>query len=533
MATHKTILRKTIQVGTSTLLSRVLGIIREMLQVRYLGLGMDSDAFITAFKIPNSLRKIFAEGALSAAFIPTIIHMVKYESTERASKLMSASFLMFEGMLALVCLGIFAFPHEVLHAVASGFSDTVIDAAVPYVRILISMILFISTSSLLAGALQSVHHFFIPAIAPAILNVIYITGLVLGLLYNLPVIYLCYFILAGSMLNLVLHVMVYMRYGFSFSIPDRETLYSLWLLLKRFLPFMLSMSIMEINFFVDTAFASYLALGTTSLLYYANRLMAIPLGVFAAAFSTILLPHFSRVSLYAPRRLNFYLYEAMKLILWITIPAALWLAYFAPEIYTTLFVSKKFPIEAVPEACYILLAFLVGLSAFSLNKILLNLYYSLHDSQVPTIASIISTGVNVAGDFVLMQFFRGAGLALATSLAGIAQTLVLLYFLQQRYHFNLYLGRVVDFLVRYALQLAILAPGFIVAHVLTKSVLTKFVVSGALSAMLPTFISATFVSDFLLQGIGFWLWTGPIVILWVLLIGLTRKMVGYRLFFID
>lgn len=524
MATHKSILKKTIQVGSSTLLSRLLGITREMLQVRYLGLGIESDAFITAYKIPNSLRKIFAEGALSAAFIPTIIHLVKHESREQANKLMTASFLLFEGALGLVCLGIFLFPHAVLKAIAYGFDDVVIASAVPYLRVLISLILCISSSALLAGALQSVHHFLISALAPAILNLFYISGLVLGIYYNLPVMYLCYWILAGSVVNFILHIIVYLRYGFGFARPTADTWQHVRILLTKFLPFTLSMSVMEINFFIDTSLASFLAVGSVSLISYGGRLMNIPLGVFATAFSAILLPHFARVSLYAPRRLHFYLFEAMKLIIWVTIPATMLLAYFSPEIFISLFVSKKFPITAVPEACAILSAFLVGLCAFSLNKVLLNLYYSLHDTQIPTIVSLLATAVNVGCDLIFMHIWGAAGLALATSLSGITQTIALLYFLRRRYHFNLYGAYLWRFLLWYSIQLLLLTPLFMALHFLTKKTLAQ---------LLPLMLANERVVSFFMQGVGFWIWTGPIVLLFIATLFFTRHIAGYRLFYVE
>lgn len=533
MATHKSILQKTIHVGSSTLLSRVLGIAREMLQVRYLGLGIESDAFITAFKIPNSLRKIFAEGALSAAFIPTMVHTVKHESRQQANRLMTGSFLLFEGALAILCFLIFLFPHAVLKAIAYGFDESVIASAVPYLRVLISLILCISSSALLAGALQSVHHFLISALAPAILNMFYITGLLLGMWYNLPVMYLCYFILAGSLFNFILHLIVYFRYGFGFAMPNQETKEQLKHLFTKFLPFLLSMSVMEINFFIDTSLASFLAVGSVSLINYGGRLMGIPLGVFATAFSSILLPHFARVSLYAPKRLNFYLFEAMKLIIWVTIPATLLLAYFSPDIFITLFVSKKFPMSAVPEACAILSAFLVGLCAFSLNKVLLNIYYSLHDTQIPTLVSVAATAVNLAGNLILMQFLGAAGLALATSISGIVQTLILLYYLRERYHFNLYGAHLWRFILRYGMQLAAVVPLFIATHWLTKKVLAQLLAQIMIPGMSVFHVTSAELVLFFMQGLGFWFWTGPLVLVFIVLLFMTRQWAGYRLFFVE
>lgn len=516
---RKFILKKTIEVGASTLVSRVLGIIREVLQVHFLGVGPFSDAFIAAFKIPNSLRKIFAEGALSSALTPTLVHIQKFQSQQAVSQLMTLCFLIFEGLLFFIALGIYLNPGTVLWFVAPGFSPEIIAYATPFLRILMPMILFISSSALLAGVLQTSHHFLIPALAPVILNVTYIAGLLLGIYKGFSVETLCFLIVIGSIINFVLHLLAYWRFNFGFAMPDEQAWTNLKRLLSKFFPFMLSMSVMEINFFIDNQFASYLPTAVT-LMHYGNRLMGIPLGVFAMAFSTILLPHFSRVSLYAPKRLTFYLYESAKFILWVTLPASLLLAYFAQDIYRTLFVSSKFPAAAVPEAAAILSAFVLGLFAFSLNKILLNLFYALHDAQIPTWTSIVATTCNAIGNYVLMQKYGATGLALSTTMSGYIQMFFLLYFLKKRYHFVFYAKYFWHFVVRYTAQLLIAGAAFLIVHSIVYRWLSAFVANN------PKMV-------FFISGLGFWFWTGPLVALAALWIWYTRKAFGYKLHFID
>jgi putative peptidoglycan lipid II flippase len=515
---RKFILKKTIEVGASTLVSRILGIVREILQVHFLGVGIYSDAFIAAFKIPNSLRKIFAEGALSSALTPTLVQIQKFQSIDAVNKLMSLAFLIFEGILFSIVLGIYAFPSQVLWFVAPGFAPETIAFAVPLLKILTPMILFISSSALLAGVLQTSKHFLIPAIAPVVLNIAYIAGLLLGIYRGFSVETLCFLIVVGSVINFCLHLLAYWHFHFGFALPDTQAFKNLRSLLGKFFPFMLSMSVMEINFFIDNQFASYLPTAVT-LMHYGNRLMGIPLGVFAMAFSTILLPHFSRVGIYAPKRLTFYLYESAKFILWVTLPASLFLAYFSQDIYRTLFVSQKFPITAVPEAASILGAFVIGLFAFSINKILLNLFYALHDTQVPTWASIIATSSNAVGNYILMKLYGATGLAMSTTIAGFIQMFFLLFFLKKRYHFIFYLKEFGRFVLRYAAQVFLAWTAFLFVHTLIYKLIT-YKASPALYV-------------FLINKIGFWLWTGPLVACMACLIWFTRKYFGYKLHFID
>jgi putative peptidoglycan lipid II flippase len=276
---------------------------------------------------------------------------------------------------------------------------------------------------------------------------------------------------------------------------------------------------MEISLFVDTIFASYLPEGSISLIYYANRFMGIPLGVFAVTLSTILLPHFSRISTYAPKRLNFYLLESAKLVFWVTIPCTLVTILLADKIFITLFLSNSFSAAQAHEAGSILIAFMIGLFFFAFNKILLNVFYALHETKVPTIISIIATVINIGLNIVLINPLRGMGLALATTLAGIIQTFLLLYFLRTRFGFHGYIHQWGVFLVRYGMQLSIVVVGFLALYA---------GITGSIQTWLPAPIA-----QFFLNKIGFWLWVGPLCLIAGLVLYFYRRLFGVRLYFLD
>lgn len=517
-STKNSILKKTIQFGASTFISRMLGLLREILQARLLGVNAESDAFVAAFKIPNSLRKIFAEGALTGAFVPTIVSILKRDGRKSVNDLMTASFIVFEGILLTLCLFIFFFPYITVKLIVWGFSPEKIAYAVPFLRILIAFILFISSSALLSCALQAVNRFFIPAFAPVILNIFFIAGVLVCLWTGVSLNYLCGFIIAGSVAAFFMHLLAYFRANFSFGSLNQQAWHNFRGLITKFLPSMFGMSVVEINLFVDSTLASFLHTGAYTLLYLGSRLMQIPLGVFGVAFSSILLPHFSHVGTYAPKRLGFYILEAAKLVLWVTIPAAIFMMFFANKIFLTLFVTPKFPVTRVPEASYILIAALIGLFFFSLNKILLNIFYSLHDTHAPTITSIIFTLFNISASLILMRTLGAAGLALATSLAGLMQTLSLIYYLHTKYKFQLHEKYFFDFAWRYGLQLAVVMPIFWLIH----HYLGKFI-----SLFLPN------LSLFLLAKTGFWLWTLPLMACVFIVLYFTRKLFGLRTHFLG
>ncbi|MFI5332722.1 MAG: murein biosynthesis integral membrane protein MurJ [Candidatus Babeliales bacterium] len=537
----KSILTKTLQVGGSTAISRLLGVAREVLLGNYLGASALLDAFITAFKIPNSLRKIFAEGALSASFVPTIVTMMKSGDKEHANAFMTRSFVVIEGILIAVCALIFWQAQGVIRGIMPGWfigHESVsfcgfpipaawlglgealpqVATAVLFLRILIAFIVFISSSALLASVLQAVNHFFVPAFSPILLNLFFIAGVLIGWLGGYSPVVLCVFILLGGLVQFLMHLWVYCKLGFGFSTAyDAQAEVYFRQVLIKFFPCLLSMSLMEISLFIDTSFASYLPAGSITLIYLANRFMGIALGVFAVAFSTILLPHFSRISTYAPQRLSFYMLEAAKFVFWVTVPVVIMMSFFAGNIFHTLF-SKFTEIQA-HEAGHILIAFLLGLFFFSLNKILLGVYYALHNTRTPALIAFASTLVNIGFNALLMNYYQGTGLALATSLAGLMQTMLLLLFLRIHFDFKIYAYPFMDFARTYCLQLFV---------ILLPMVGVYYGISWLISSLFSSSLT-----HFFLNSLGFWFWVGPLCGLSFLIIFYTRKWFKVQLYFLD
>lgn len=548
---NRSVIAKTKQVGSLTLISRLFGLARELLMARFLGAGLVSDAFVTAYKIPNSLRKIFAEGALSAAFIPTLVKVVKKEGPHKVGPLMSLAFLVFEGVLFALCALIFWKAGLVIKLIAPGWFITpgaiaveqtpsllggllhfiapawyVMGAqemqgalAITYLRILIAFILFLSSSALLTGALHSVNHFYVPAVSPVLLNIVFIAGILVCMAFGLPVEVLCYFILFGGLLQFLLHIGVYFKLRFGFARITHDTWHHFYDIFKKFIPCLFSGSIMEINLFVSTSLASYLPKGSISLIYYANRFMGIPLGVFAVSLSTILLPFFSHIGTYAPKRLSYYLYETIKLIFWVTVPMSLVMGALSEKIFLTLFLSNKFSYAHVHEAGIILIAFLLGLFFFSLQKILLNLFYSMHDAITPTYIALFVTLCNYIFCKTFAPLFGAFGLALAFTCSSVVNTAVSLFFLRKKFNFNYYFNHLFAFARNCLMQFAaILLPAMIVYVIILHT----------LPALLPEM-----ASNFLVNKIGFWFWVSPLVVLVFLALQHTRKWFNIRLAFLD
>jgi len=518
MLSTKKIIRKTIEVGVPTFFSRCFGIFREVLMVRYLGASGLSDVFLTAYKLPNSLRKVFAEGALSAAFIPTVVNTLHHKNNHAIAGIMGLGFLCFEGTVIILCALTMIYAQQVVHGIAPGFSPEQVALAIPMVHILMPMIFFISSSALLAGALQAVGHFFVPAFAPIMMNFIFIMGIVTCLYFNLPVTVLCWFILFAGFAQFIAHVIQYKRLNFTIGYPNRNDWTIFASIIGKFLLCLPSVSLMEIALLIDTRFASMLAPGSISLFFYANRFIGIPLGIFAVAFSTILLPHFSRVHTYSPRRLHFYLLESAKFIFWVTTPIALLMGFFAHDIFITIFLSKKFTLTQSYEAGNILIIFVFGLFSFSLNKIILNIFYSMHATWVPALSAFATTAINIGLNILLVDAFQTVGLATAIVIAHMVQTILLLFILNIKYNFRIYLYPFIIFVKNYLLQLTIFSIAFLGIYYAIHHCISLY---------------CTQYSEFFLIKIGLWLWVAPLATIFFILLWYLRKRFNVRLHFLE
>lgn len=524
IANKKSILKKAAQVSGSTMLSRVFGIIRELMLANFLGVGVMSDAFIIAFKLPNSLRKIFAEGALSAAMVPSVVQTLRQKNIKSVNKLTTLAFLVFEGVLIGLCFFVVLFPNPIIKLCAPGFSPEKMIFCAKLLKILMPFVFFISSSALLAGPLQAIGHFFVPAISPVLINIIFIGSMLICTAFGLPIEVFCYFVLLAGLLQFLLHLFMYFRLGFSFEKYDSETKLSFWHVIKKFVPCLFSMSVVELSLFIDTSFGSYLPDGSVSLINYAERFMNIPLSVFGVAFSTILLPHFAKLTLYAPKRIKFYLLEATKFIFWMAIPVVVMMMFFSTNIFSTLF-YKKFTFAQTGEAGAILVAYLFGVFFFSINKILLNVFYSFHSMWIPTIISIGGTVTNLLMNMLFIRIFlylglshASIGLAVATTTSAVVQTVLYIILLNRVFHVKFYLGKFTEFLLKYTLQLSfIFAIMYFIYNFAYKIV-------GALTGKHAAFFLTKF---------GFWLWVGPLALFTFLLLYYTRKIFNIKLYFLD
>lgn len=516
LMSRKSLMKKTLQVGGATLMSRMLGVTRDVLLSRFLGLGVVSDAFITAFKIPNFFRHIFAEGALSAAFIPQVVKMVHEKRQEDVASLITSVFLFFEGIVALMCVGVFVFGDRVTWVLAPSFSAQQHAATVPMVRILFPLLLFFSSNALFAGALQAVNWFAIPAFGQVIINLGWIVSLLICIKYNFSVITFCYCVIAASAVQLSVQIFAFHKAGLRFAWPTRSGLTHLRAVLKRFIPGLAGVSIQEVNLLLDMTIASAFAVGSITIIYQANRFMQIPLGVFAVALSTTLLPYFSRVALYAPRRLEYYLLEVSKFVTWVIVPLMLFLMFFSNEIFSLLMLKGKGTPEQIIMAQNTLMIYCSGLIFFSLNRVLSSIFYSLHDTRTPVRATLAQGAVKLSGDVISIYWGGIYMMAASTVAAGVVLTGVYLYQLRRVHNFRFFPAPFFEFVGRYLIHLICALSLFFVTNYLFFA---KIIGS-------PWEL-------FFTQGLGFWMFTISLFCFTMGFLFITKDFFKVKVYFLN
>ena len=526
LLSRRDVLFKTVYIGISTLASRFLGLARERLQLIFLGVGPISDAFITAFRIPNSLRKIFAEGVLSASFIPTFIKVQHKEGTDEAFRLLSTVFLLMQTLIIALCCLVVYHAEPIMYLLVPGWAQqTNIHAeqfvyALLFLKILIFYIVFISASSLLAGALQGLHHYTVPAWSQAFLNVLWIGELALCIYFDLPIIVIVFSALLNGFLLVLVHLYAYKRcMNGKWLLPTRKTWRYVYEVLQKFLPSLISVGAIEINIFIDQSLASYLPYGSVTLLHYAWALVRIPIGVFAVAFSTILLPQITRLHTKNPKRVSFYLFEAIKLIICVTLPAMGLMILFSFDVINTFFGFDPRHLHLVMVAQKLLIAYASGLFFFCLNKILLSVLYGLHENKTSAFISLLSAFLNTAIIWFLLDIVGIVIIPVATVIACVVQTGLFLWILHKRFGINVSYHKLIIFIRRLLLSYM---PTVLLGLVLYR--VAFLIILG---------LPATTLKTSLLYGYAYWLWVAPVCGLTALVWFVSRHFFKIKLYFID
>ncbi|GMV54476.1 MAG: putative lipid II flippase MurJ [Betaproteobacteria bacterium] len=419
-----------------TLASRILGFVRDFVIAREFGAAAVTDAFFVAFRLPNLLRRMFAEGAFSQAFVPLLSEYRNRLGPEATRALVDrVSGLLALALTLVTVVGILAAP-LIINVSAPGFSSEPDKFALTVLltRITFPYILLISLVALAAGILNTWSRFSVPAAGPVLLNLSFIgMALFAAPYFDPPVLALAWAVVLGGILQLALQLPALARIG---MLPrPRLDMHHAGVrrVLKLMAPALLGVSVSQISLVLNTIFASFLPHGSVSWLYYADRLMEFPAGLLGAALGTILLPSLSR--LHADARAEEFsdlLDWGLRLTLMLTLPAALALALLATPLIATLFQHGAFGAQDVGETGRALVAYSLGLVGLIAVKVLAPGYYARQDIRTPVRIALVTLAVTQLLNCAFVIPFAHAGLALSIGLASCVNAGLLLRGLLRR-----------------------------------------------------------------------------------------------------
>lgn len=434
--TGRGLLRSTGVIGAMTMISRVLGLVRDMVFSRLFGADWAMDAFVIANRIPNTLRRFFAEGAFSQAFVP-VLNEVRERGDERAVRQLTDAVAGTLGLalFVLTLVGVIAAPVLVI-VFAPGFLDEArtLDLAGLMLRFTFPYVLFISLTALAAGLLNTYGRFAVPAFTPVLLNVVLIGfALFVSPLFEPPTLALAFGVFVAGVVQLAFQLPFLKAIG---HVPRPRWGWhdaTVRKIGRLMVPAIFGSSVVQINLIIDNMLASLLGEGRLTWLYFSDRLMEFPLGVFGIALATAILPSLSR---------NFAsddgetfaatLDWAMRLVVLIAVPASLGLALLAGPLVTTIFYGGLFDTFDVQMARASLWAFSAGLLAFISIKVLAPGYFARQDMKTPVRIALVALVVNLACNLLFIAVLieleieaTHAGLALATTVAAFVNAALL------------------------------------------------------------------------------------------------------------
>lgn len=404
-----------------TLLSRLLGFVRDIVFARMFGAAAGMDAFLVAFKIPNFLRRMFAEGAFSQGFVPVLSEYKKQRSPDEVRELVDrVAGTLGLALFALTAVAVVAAPLLIL-LFAPGFAgdDGRLLLAEQMLRITFPYLLFISLTACAGGILNTYGRFAVPALTPVLLNLsLLASAFWLAPRMEQPIIALAWGVFIAGVAQLLFQLPFLKRLG----LLPRPRLGLRHEGVRRILrlmgPALFGASVTQLNLLIDTLLASFLVTGSVSWLYYSDRLVEFPLGVFGIALATVILPSLSqRHAETDPKAFSATLDWALRWVVVIGVPAAVGLLVLAAPMLATLFQYDAFSAHDVSMAARSLMAYAVGLLGFMLVKVLAPGYFARQDTRTPVRVGMVAVATNVVLNLLLIGWLAHAGLALATSLA--------------------------------------------------------------------------------------------------------------------
>jgi len=433
---RQSVARSTTLVSSATFVSRLFGLFREQVFAFIFGAGLSTDAFVAAFRIPNLLRDLFAEGALSAAFVPVFTDYLVNKNKKEAFRLGN---LVLNGLLlivgVIVVIGVLTTPW-IVDIIAPGFGSIPGKSGMTALmaRIMFPFLLLVSLAAVAMGMLNSLRHFGVPAFAPVLFNLgMILAGFFVCPFFHPPVVGMAIGVLLGGLGQWAFQIPALRREGYRYQpiLAFRDP--GVRRIIALMTPAVLGLASTQINIFVNTLIASYLKQGSLSYLSYSYRLMYFPLGVFGVAVATVTLPI---VATFAAKRdipnVLATCASSLKLVFFLTLPSIFFLSVAAKPIISVLYQHGVFKYADTVFTSQALLFYCLGLFAYASVRVVAPVFYAMGDTKTPVKVSVVSVVVNVALNLAFMKPLGFRGLALATSISAVVNMLALVTLLRHR-----------------------------------------------------------------------------------------------------
>ncbi|MDR5876192.1 murein biosynthesis integral membrane protein MurJ [Vreelandella gomseomensis] len=429
------LMRSGLIVSAMTMLSRVMGLARDVVVAALLGAGDGADAFFVAFKIPNFLRRLFAEGAFNQAFVPVLSEYSTQRNKQEIRELLNAVAGSLTAILALItALAMLGAPWLIwLFAPGFGRDPEKLAMTADMLRLTFPYLLLISLTAFAGSVLNTWNRFAVPAFTPVLLNLSLIgAALLLTPLMEAPAMALAWGVLIAGVAQLVFQVPFLLRLGLMPTPWPNLAHEGVRRILKLMGPALFGVSVSQINLLLDTVLASLLAAGSVSWLYYSDRLVELPLGVFGVAIGTVILPALSkRHADQSSAHFSVMLDWAIRMVLLLGLPAALALVLLAEPLLITLFHYGAMTDTDIQMAAMSLRAYAVGLVAFMLIKVLAPGFFARQNTKTPVKVAVVAMVANMVFNLMLVWPLAHAGLALATALSAFLNAGLLGYLLRR------------------------------------------------------------------------------------------------------
>ncbi len=432
---NRTVAKSASVIGLATLISRLLGFLRDIVIARLFGVYVYAQAFVIAFRIPNLFRDLVGEGATNAAFVPVFSEYATRHTKEEFWELANVVLNLLLIILMLITILGIIFSPVIVRLIAPGFSASPekLAATIKLNRIIFPYILLISLSAYSMGLLNSLKDFTVSAFSPCLLN---ISIIIFAMLFGEGVKGLALGVLTGGVLQLAVQIPVLYKKGFRLKRPKTLNHPAAQTIGRLMLPRLLSSCIYQLNNFVDSIFGSLAWIvgeGGVAVLYFSYRLIQFPLGVFSNALSQAILPTFSTHALEESQdKLKHTLSWGLRTVFFVMLPASAGFMVLAKPLVWTLFGGGRFDSYASNLTANALFYYSLGLSAYGGTKILQSCFFSLKDTVTPTKTAALSLILNIIFIVIFMYPLKIAGIALATSLSGIITFLALFFILKKR-----------------------------------------------------------------------------------------------------